>query len=199
MVDPISSLSEQLRNDAFADAHLTIAEVHPFSLIQIATWPDMIAQAGAFVASLEGCPQSPRPSRAETGPNGSLLRVESLKFWHITENPASKLPDLPNDLGAALDLSHSRAWIRISGEKAETLLNHFLPLDLRDGAFPIGTVASTAFHHVGVTLWRDERGYNLLIPRSFANSLFELLTESANQYRHIANEWHLMLSCEGPL
>jgi len=38
------------------------------------------------------------------------------------------------------------------------------------------------FHQVGVTLWREEKQFNILIPRSSAQSLWELLYESARQY-----------------
>lgn len=62
------------------------------------------------------------------------------------------------------------------------LLNRHLPLDLREGAFPLGSVASTAFHHVGITVWRSEAGYELFLPRGFAVSLWELLRESAEQF-----------------
>ncbi len=81
-----------------------------------------------------------------------------------------------------LEITQSRVWIKVSGSHAETLLNHFLPLDLREGAFPVGHVASSALHHVGVILWRTENCYNLFIPRSFAVSLWEMLCESAEQY-----------------
>jgi heterotetrameric sarcosine oxidase gamma subunit len=92
------------------------------------------------------------------------------------------LPDIDRQLGTVLDLSHSRTWLRLSGDKTPTLLNHFLPIDLRESAFATGAVASTALHHVGVTLWREASAYSLLIPRSFALSLWELVTETAQQY-----------------
>jgi heterotetrameric sarcosine oxidase gamma subunit len=92
------------------------------------------------------------------------------------------LPDIDRQFGTVLDLSHSRTWLRLSGDKAPRLLNHFLPIDLRESAFATGAVASTALHHVGVTLWREAGSYSLLIPRSFALSLWELVTETAQQY-----------------
>ncbi|WP_395174169.1 sarcosine oxidase subunit gamma [Roseibium alexandrii] len=81
-----------------------------------------------------------------------------------------------------LDLSSSRTWINLNGPNATHLLNNFLPVNLSDTAFPTGSVASSAFHHIGITLWRDEHGFNLLLPRSFAISLWEQLTDSAAQY-----------------
>jgi heterotetrameric sarcosine oxidase gamma subunit len=81
-----------------------------------------------------------------------------------------------------LDLSQSRVWLRLSGPSAAGFLNHHLPLDLRDSQFTQRRVACSAIHHVGVTLWRDLASFNLLIPRSFAVSIFQLLTDSACQY-----------------
>jgi heterotetrameric sarcosine oxidase gamma subunit len=111
-----------------------------------------------------------------------LLRVEPLKWWVISERENMHLPDIDRQLGTVLDLSHSRTWLRLSGDKTPTLLNHFLPIDLRESAFATGAVASTALHHVGITLWREAGAYSLLIPRSFALSLWELVTETAQQY-----------------
>jgi len=182
MAELLSALKDHQYCDATDAAGITLQEVHPFSLVQIAAWPDTIAEVGAFAAEWSGCGSAPKPGQSATRSHDSLLRVEPLKWWWIARTPTDNLPDLADDLGAVLDLSHSRTWIRISGDKAETLLNHFLPLDLRDGAFPEGAVASSAFHHIGVTIWREASGYSLLIPRSFVGSLFEILTETARQY-----------------
>ena len=81
-----------------------------------------------------------------------------------------------------VDLSHSRTRVRLQGDDVTAVLNSFLPLDLRPASFPVGAVASTAFHHCGVTLLRSENCYELFLPRGFALSLWELLMESAMQY-----------------
>jgi len=62
------------------------------------------------------------------------------------------------------------------------LLNRNLPLDLRPSSFPVGSVASTVFHYVGVTLWHSDEGFELFLPRSFAVSLWELLQKNAAQF-----------------
>ena len=58
---------------------------------------------------------------------------------------------------------------------------HF-SLDLGEASFPMGSVASSATHHVGVTLWSSAEGYELFMPRGFALSLWEGLVESAQQF-----------------
>ena len=185
MPSPQSALHHHLRpgrSGREGDAGVILSEVPEFGLTQIAAWPDTLAQAGAEAAQAAGCDSAPASGQAEDGANGTLLRVEPLKWWLISQTGESSGPDLAVETGAVLDLSHSRSWFRLQGPKADTLLNHFLPLDLRDDVFPTGTIASTAFHHVGVTLWRDAAGFNLLVPRSFAVTLWELLHESAAQY-----------------
>ncbi len=65
---------------------------------------------------------------------------------------------------------------------AAEFINRHFPLDLREASFPIGSVASSATHHVGVTLWHSADGYELFIPRGFSLSLWEGLVESAEQF-----------------
>ncbi|NVK16929.1 MAG: sarcosine oxidase subunit gamma [Rhodobacteraceae bacterium] len=83
---------------------------------------------------------------------------------------------------AVPDISSARTLMQVSGPQAPVLLNPFLPQDLRPSAFPAGCATSTAFHHVGVTLWRTNAGFTLALPSSFAASLRELLEGSALQY-----------------
>ena len=117
-------------------------------------------------------------SKATGTESVAMLRVEPLKFWLYgavaNEQSASD--------AVVLDLSHSRTHLRLSGPMATTVLNSFLPLDLRESAMPVNTVASSAMHHVGVTLWRSPVGYELFVPRGFAVSIWELLYETSLQY-----------------
>ena len=101
-----------------------------------------------------------------------------MKWWVIGKY---KLDFQANSV-AICDLSFSRICINISGDRASNLLNHFLPLDLRESHFSFGSSASSAIHHVGVTLWKKESGYDVFVPRSFAVSIWELLFETSLQY-----------------
>lgn len=186
MANPISPLQTSRvlgQKTPDSQAGVIMEEITGFGFIQFAAWGATLAQTGAEAARVAGCIDVPKPGQMVQGSQGMLMRVEPLKWWLITPSGSeAPQPKLPTDQCVVLDLLQSRCWLRISGNCAETLLNHFLPLNLRPSAFAVGTVASTAFHHVGVTLWRDEHGFNLLIPRSSAVSLWELLSESARQY-----------------
>ena len=172
--------SNYLRGCVDADGKIGVLlqEMPDLNLWQVAAWPDSLTEISVKTADAIGVEEAPGPGRAAMQGKQALLRVGPLSFWVIG------IADLilsPTE-GSVLDLSHSRTHVRVTGPQAQTLLNRYLPLDLRPHSFPPGSVASTAFHHVGVTLWQSEAGLELFLPRSFALSLWELLCQSAEQF-----------------
>ena len=159
-------------------AGVTLQDIHGLKLHQVAAWAASMDAVAAQVASTVGATQAPGPCKAEAVNNLAALRIEPMKWWLY----GIEAPILDAEQGAVLDISHSRTHVRVSGPEAATLLNRFLPLDLRESSFPVDTVASTMIHHVGVTLWRSSDGYELFIPRGFALSLWEMMVESAKQF-----------------
>lgn len=185
MDDQMNALQKQLvpvRGGKPGPAGVTLSQLTGFRLTQIAAWPETLAEAGALAAAAAGCGAAPGPGRAAQGKDGTLLRVEPLKWWLLQRAGQTSVPLQSGSAVAILDLSSARTLVQVSGPQGATLLNHFLPLDLRQASFPAGHAASTAFHHVGVTLWRTNAGFMLALPRSFAASLRELLEGSALQY-----------------
>ena len=187
-------------------AEVILGEIGDLALYQIAAWPDRIATVGKIAARAAGVATAPGPGRAvqaadsaainsaaatdatsaesakstqPESPSPALLRIEPLKWWLIG---APAAPDIGPQQGAVLDLSHARTRLRIAGRRAAEFLNRHLPLDLRAAAFPEGAVASSQLHHVGVTLWRSRRGYELFIPRGYALSVWEVLLQTAAQF-----------------
>jgi len=190
-------------------AEVILGEIGDLALHQIAAWPDRIATVGKIAARAAGVVAAPGPGRAveaaesaainsapataakmatsaesakstqPESPPPALLRIEPLKWWLIG---APLAPDIGPQQGAVLDLSHARTRLRIAGPRAAEFLNRHLPLDLRAAAFPEGAVASSQLHHVGVTLWRSRRGYELFIPRGYALSVWEVLLQTAAQF-----------------
>jgi len=187
-------------------AEVILGEIGDLALYQIAAWPDRIATVGEIAARAAGIAAAPGPGRAveaaesaainsapatdatsaesakstqPESPPPALLRIEPLKWWLIG---APLAPDIGPQQGAVLDLSHARTRLRIAGRRAAEFLNRHLPLDLRAAAFPEDAVASSQLHHVGVTLWRSRRGYELFIPRGYALSVWEVLLQTAAQF-----------------
>lgn len=163
MANPTSALDGHWisGHHGMSPAGVSVEQIAGFSLWQVASWPETIHETAEYVNAL----------------GGDALRIEPLKWW-VTG--ASELAS--SDSYTVLDLTASRCWLRLSGPNAAQLLNHFLPLDLSDVACPLGSVRSSGFHHIGITLWRTQDGFNLFLPRSFAASLWELIYEVGAQY-----------------
>jgi heterotetrameric sarcosine oxidase gamma subunit len=90
-------------------------------------------------------------------------------------------PSLAPEIGAVLDLSHARTVIHIDASTAVPLLSRFVTVDLRPEHFDVGRLAMTPLHRVSVVLWRRADGIDILAPRSFAASLWDLLAETAGR------------------
>ncbi len=155
-----------------------LQEAPDLILHQVAAWPDTVRLVGKRVAEALGVDQAPAPRQSVSSATGAALRVEPLKWWLS----GVRAPDMDAEQGTTLDISHSRTRLRIAGPNAAEFLNRFLPLDLRESAFPVGSVASSGIHHVGVTLWRSSQGYEMLAPRGFALFLWQGFVEVAEQF-----------------
>ena len=151
-------------------------------LTQYHGWPETYAELAAKVAAQCGAATAPAPGKAVHGPGGSLLRIHPQRLWLLSER-ADAVGDLAVEpqLGTALDLSHARAIIRVADGAAEALLGRFIAIDLRPQRFAIDDVATTPLHRVSVALWRRSAGIDILAPRSFARSLWDLLAERAER------------------
>ena len=181
MVDRVSALAGHKTpglHSASAEAGVILHEPADLVLHQVAAWPESMASVGQTLAKLAGVKAAPGPCLAATGRGGSLLRIEPMKWWLV----GVEAPTFDAEQAVTLDLSHSRTRIVVSGASAVEFLNRHFPLDLREDVFPEGSVASSATHHVGVTLWRSSDGYELFIPRGFALSLWEGFVDSAKQF-----------------
>ena len=181
MADRASSLARHYprgRHGLDGQAGVILCDMPDLMLQQVSAWPEALAHVGAEAAQAVGLATASGPGQASTGSAGALLRVEPLKWWLY----GTTLADLSSDLGCLLDLSHARTHVRVCGPDAAPCLNRRLPVDLRDGACPVGSVVFTALHHVAVALWRSEHGFELFLPLGFALSCWEVLLETAEQF-----------------
>ena len=181
MAERASALSGHYQRGNFGksgEAGVILSEVPGLVLYQLAAWSDTLDQVGLTGAQACVIDKAPGPGRAAVGSRGALLRIEPLKWWCY----GSQLPELAAEDGTTLDLSHSRTHLRVQGQAAQACLNRLVPVDLRPNGCPLNSVMSTAFHHVGITLWHSKDGFELFVPRGFALSLWEVLTDTAAQF-----------------
>tara|TARA_Y100000590_G_C15601296_1_gene970159 strand:- start:642 stop:1232 length:591 start_codon:yes stop_codon:yes gene_type:complete len=191
MVERISALSGHYSKGISGKDNRSGIKIHEsknLSLLQISTWSNTLDTVGVKISKHLDLQDYPGPNKAIANEKVGLLRTEPTKWWIVgqEESISHNLSDVANlindEEGNVLDLSSSRTQIVINGNDSTNLLNRHLPIDLREQSFPIDSLASTAFHHVGVTLWRSKNGYQLFVPRAFALSLWEILIESAHQF-----------------
>ena len=191
MVERISALNGHYSkgiSGKYNRSGIKINESKNLSLLQISTWSNTLDTVGVKISKHLDLQDYPGPNKAIANEKVGLLRTEPTKWWivgqeELISHNLSDVANLINDEeGNVLDLSSSRTQIVINGNDSTNLLNRHLPIDLREQSFPIDSLASTAFHHVGVTLWRSKNGYQLFVPSAFALSLWEILIESAHQF-----------------
>jgi methylglutamate dehydrogenase subunit D len=91
------------------------------------------------------------------------------------------------NLASVSDQSDGRTIIRLSGAHARDVLAKGVPIDLHPRAFRAGDTAITTVAHIGAQIWQvDETpAYELIVPRSFAASFWEWLTESAAEFGYV--------------
>ncbi|HEY1384541.1 MAG TPA: hypothetical protein VGF43_13045 [Dongiaceae bacterium] len=151
-------------------------------LRQYHAWPDRYAEMASMLAVQCGVPTVPDPGKAVSGSSGSLLRVHPQRLWLISDQ-AGGYPALAPEIGVALDLSHARTAIHLAAETAVSLLSRFIAIDLRPHHFAIDDVAITPLHRISVVLWRRADGIDILAPRSFARTIWDVLAEAAERVR----------------
>ena len=189
MLEQLSALAAHYHTgptgDVGADGPgVTLREVRDAGLWQISAWPETMDEVGQKLAEQVGADAALGPLQSVAGAKGTLLRVQPFVWWltRSDEATAKQAMEIDAEQGTSLDLSHSRTVIRIEGPRARDLLNRGLPTDLRPESFPDGGFAGGAIHLVGVNLHHRDGGYDLYVPRGFAVTLWEFLTETAAQW-----------------
>jgi sarcosine oxidase subunit gamma len=86
--------------------------------------------------------------------------------------------------GALFDVSASRVAFSVSGAHAATVLAKSCPLDLHERSFSAGHCAQSVLGHVNALIYRPETrpGFSVMVARSLARDVWELLCRSAAQY-----------------
>ncbi|WP_339949432.1 hypothetical protein [uncultured Albimonas sp.] len=126
----------------------------------------LAATAPRLLAEALGAPP-PAPGATLSTPEGLLWRAAPRAWRLLGEGHGAPAPAALALPGAALtDLGPGLSILSLRGPLAGDLAARAVPLDLRAAAFPPGAVAATVHRHAGVTLFRREGGFDLLVPRS---------------------------------
>lgn len=150
-------------------------------ITQIAIWPETTSEFENFINTQKTKGNFMNPGTVCQIENARFVRVEPLKWWLLNDEN-DVFQSLSEDIVMRLDLSHSFVQLKISGKNARSVLSHHIPVDMRDTPFPINKLVTTSLHHVGIKLWRAQNCWYIFMPRSFSESLWQLICKTAEGY-----------------
>jgi sarcosine oxidase subunit gamma len=140
----------------------------------------------AKVKKLTGVVLPNGPQRAEngtiafvgTGPGAWMAVADQ---WSL--GWAEKLTADLAGLASVVDQSDGYATLRVEGPAVLDVLAKGVFLDLDPSVFPVGSAAGVSVAHIGCVVWRrGELVFEFLTFRSFAQSFWQWLEESAAEY-----------------
>lgn len=189
MLERRSPLADLIGPDAAGstreEARLVLSEQALGALWQIAGWRDFTAAAEPVLAAL-GFTGLGDHGLARASAGTECYRIAPDRIWLRCPDAEILLAALgaaPSGRLAPLDLSHARTVIRASGAAVVELMARLAPLDFAPAAFPVGGFAQTGIHGVPVLIHRRfEATFDLLIPVTWAGSLWEWMCENARPF-----------------
>jgi methylglutamate dehydrogenase subunit D len=95
-----------------------------------------------------------------------------------------RLRDALGKFASISDQSDGRVVIRAGGVRARDALAKGVPIDLHPSAFHAGDAAITTVAYIGLQIWQvdDAPTYEFIVPRSYAVSFGEWLTDAAAEF-----------------
>lgn len=133
-------------------------------------------------------PQAPNTVRLDAtyrvfwlGPSEWLIHGEEGRQAEIVATLEAALDKLHT---AVIDVSDYYTVMRLSGPRAQTLLNKGTPLDLHPRVFAVGDCAQTRFGHASVLLHHLDEGptFDIQVRWSYAAYVWTYLIEGAREY-----------------
>ncbi len=169
------------KQETAVSAEIDFKLVRDSKLNQLATWPNKINEFQKKIKNFQIHNDYLKPGIVCHSGNTSIVRVEPFKWWVLDDYSGNFKFDQENFV-MNLDLSHSFVQIKMSGIFSNRILAHHVPIDLREAQFPVDKLITTSMHHVSIKLWRKQNYWQIFLPRSYSESLWRLLSETAEQY-----------------
>jgi heterotetrameric sarcosine oxidase gamma subunit len=189
MVDLLSPLQPVLRPGShgnFADGvGVVLSEVQPGSIVQAAAWP---GRERAVIAAIKDVSGLSLPDGAGGGVVRDGISAYGFapgKFLILgdEERLADKLTQaIASDDGTAIDLTHGRTVIGVSGSKAEWVLAKFFAIDFSLPVIPVGCGISTNHHDIFAQIQRSgAEQFDVTVFRSFARAFWTSLCHASEE------------------
>lgn len=172
-----------------AGVGVTLSELQPTSIFQLAAWPGTEKKVMAAIRSVTGLAVPDGAGGGVATSDKAAFSFAPGRFLVVDEADdlaASLEASLTAESGTVTDLSHGRTAIRIKGPKAEWVLAKLFAIDFSSTAFPHGSARSTVHHDVFAQIQRsDTEQFDLYVFRSFARSFWTTLCHAAEEVGYI--------------
>ena len=166
---------------------LQITEVHNLVIVQVFKYKKAnIEQKNLKIDGLE----FPKESSLVSANNETRILWSAPRTWLIISTKEKIVKEINENCNennfSVTDISHSRAIIKIKGSNAREVLKKGCPLNINE--IKKNICAGTIFH--GITIVVDciedkTDDFNLLVLRSFGESFYHHITDSALEFGYV--------------
>jgi heterotetrameric sarcosine oxidase gamma subunit len=179
-----NALTSRGQNGRDGRRQLRIGESRGWNLVQVASFATTLTELATALRSVLNADLPQRIGEVINVNGRRLLKTGAHQFWIITaakEDLVSALQAAVTPaIGAVTPLSHSRTRIVIDGPPARNVLAMGIPLDFHPDVFAVDSFALTGLHHTPILVHRSgENRYELYVMRTFAQSIWDWLTDAA--------------------
>jgi heterotetrameric sarcosine oxidase gamma subunit len=195
MVERVSALAAVYRRGSFgtigpAGPGIILAERHPLAAVQVAARAEEGSAVRDALATVLGIAPDAATNRTATRGDTTILWVGPERWLVVEPERAGRDLDalLRGALGgtsaSVIDIGNGRTTLSIAGPHSRDLLAKGSAIDFHARAFPVGACAQGLLGHVGALFHAADETprFDLHIARSYAQTMWEWLIESAAEY-----------------
>jgi len=166
---------------------LKISEVKNLTIIQVVQYKK--SEINITEVKIDGL-EFPQQNSNVTSNKDTRILWSAPRTWLILSNKENIVDIVKKDLKekdfAITDISHSRAVIQIKGIQAKEVLKKGSPINFSE--FDLNRCVGTIFHGITIvvdSISNDPDTFNLLTLRSFGESFYHHITDSALEFGYV--------------